>query len=435
MGQARAARRRYTIVGIDPGTKIGLAVIDLDGKLVKVFSAKNYPISAAIAWIISCGRPLIVASDVYPTPAMVRKIGSILAAHVHDLTKSLSTEEKIALAKGEGYEYKNAHERDALAACINTFNYYEKKFLNVQKKTPAGIDLEEVKALLVKGLSISAAINRLIRANEERKRRESTVTVPKVEVAASQAQEEKKGSEKSESNDKDKIKLRELLRIKDTKIEMLEELMKSRDASLKEKEREVRSLNRKLSSIRSATTREIRRAEEIRKRETVIERLREEVRAKTEENRGLMRIIEGLKVMKKRKVNGEKRIKTVPSFSHAAIMEIDEKYGLNKGDIIFFEDGSGGGASTAELLAKKGVIAVLYGKALSHCAANTLSELGIPGFSIDEIPLLSERGSEASDAGSYEERDFEIIDGYILNEKIEEWRRRKISRKRVILQR
>ncbi|MBA5942398.1 MAG: DUF460 domain-containing protein, partial [Methanophagales archaeon] len=288
MTRPHVAERRYTIVGIDPGTTIGLAIIDLDGKAVEVFSAKNYPISAAIAWIISCGRPLIVASDVHPTPAMVKKIGSIFAAHVHGLTKSLSTGAKIALAKSDGYEYKNAHERDALAACINTFKHYEKKFVRAQKKTPAGIDLEEVKALIVKGVSISAAINRLISAKEERKRIETTVT--KVEAAASYSQEEKKGSERSESKDR----LRELLKIKDRKIEMLEELMSERNASLKEKEREVRSLNRKLSSIRSAITRETKRAEEIRKRETVIERLKEEVRARAEENRVLKKIIEGL---------------------------------------------------------------------------------------------------------------------------------------------
>lgn len=112
----------------------------------------------------------------------------------------------------------------------------------------------------------------------------------------------------------------------------------------------------------------------------MIERLKEEVRARAEENRVLKKIIEGL----------------------------------------------------AELLAKKGVVAVLYGKALSHFAADMLSEFDIPAFFIDEIPLLSEGVVEG---GSGAERDFEVINGHILNEKIEEWRRKKINRKRVILQR
>jgi len=166
-------RRKHIIVGIDPGTTVGIAMIDINGKPVDVFSAKNYSISDAIAWIESHGTPLIVASDVTPTPAMVKKISSMFAAPGHELDESLSTEEKITLTKGEGYGYKNAHERDALAACVYALKRYKKKFTQVQKKTPPGVDVEEVKALVVKGVSISAAISRLTNAEEERRKAKS----------------------------------------------------------------------------------------------------------------------------------------------------------------------------------------------------------------------------------------------------------------------
>ncbi len=60
-------RRKYAFVGIDPGTTIGEAMIDLEGKPIEVFSSKNYSLSDAIEKIIACGKPLIVASDVIPT--------------------------------------------------------------------------------------------------------------------------------------------------------------------------------------------------------------------------------------------------------------------------------------------------------------------------------------------------------------------------------
>ncbi|MHC1600191.1 MAG: DUF460 domain-containing protein [Candidatus Methanospirareceae archaeon] len=404
------ARRKYTIVGIDPGTTMGIAIIDLNGKPVEVFSAKNYSISDAVARIISYGRPLLVVSDVTPTPALVKKIGSIFASPVHDLDESLSTEEKIALTKGEGYEYKNAHERDALAACVNAFRGYKKKFAQVQKKTPAGVNAEEVKALVVKGVSISAAINRLIGTGEERRK-----------VTEEERREEKKGSEEKES--KIILRLRGLLKDKGERIEMLEERATALKASLKEKDREIRRLKRKLDSMRLESAREIKKAEEIRKRDTEIERLREEVRAREGENTELRRIVEGLKG--KREVKGGKRIKVIPSFSRDAIVETDRKYGLNKGDIVFLEDGSGGGASTAELLAKKGVVAVLYDKELSHFAADTFSEFNVPTFSTDEIPLLLK---EEDDRG------FAFVDWHLLNERMEEWKGRR-KRGKVILQR
>jgi predicted RNase H-like nuclease (RuvC/YqgF family) len=404
------ARRKYTIVGIDPGTTIGIAIIDLNGKPVEVFSAKNYSISDAVARIISHGSPLIVASDVTPTPAMVKKIGSMFAAPGHDLDESLSTEEKIALTKGEGYEYKNAHERDALAACVNAFKHYKKKFAQVQKKTPAGVNAEEVKALVVKGVSISAAISRLINAEEERKK-----------VTEEERREEKKSNEEKES--KIILRLRGLLKGKDEKIELLEERTTTLKASLNEKEREVRSLKRKLGSMRSERTREIKRAEVIRKRDIEIERLIEEVRAIENENAELRRVIAGLKG--KREVKGGKKIKVIQSFSHDAILDMDRKYGLNKGDIVFLVDGSGGGASTAELLAKKGVAAVIYSKELSHFAADKFFEFGIPSFSTDEIPLLLK---EEEDEG-----DFAFVDRHLLNESIEEWNRERQSKKVILL--
>ncbi len=406
------ARRKHIIVGIDPGTTVGLAIIDLSGKPIEVFSAKNYSISDAIAWIESHGTPLIVASDVTPTPAMVKKISSMFAAPGHELDESLSTEEKIALTKGEGYEYRNAHERDALAACVYALKRYKKKFTQVQKKTPPGVDVEEVKALVVKGVSISAAIDRLISAQGEDKR--SATEEERRE------DQQKKGSEEKES--KIILRLRGLLKGKDERIELLEERTTALKASLNEKEREARSLKRKLDSMRSERTREIRRTEEIRKRDIAIERLVEEVRAIENENAELRRVIAGLKGT--REVKGGKRIKVIQSFSHDAILDVDRKYGLNKGDIVFLVDGSGGGASTAELLAKKGVTAVIYSKELSHFAADKFLEFGIPSFSTDEISLLLKEE---------EEGDFAFVDRHLLNERIEEWKKRERQRKKVIL--
>ena len=406
------AKRTYTIVGIDPGTTIGVAIIDLDGKPIEVFSSKNLSIADTITRIISRGKPLIVASDVTPTPSMVKKIGGLLSSFIHELDGSLSTEEKIALTKGEGYEYKNVHERDALAACIAAFKRYKKKFLQVQRKTPPGVNVEEVKALVVKGISISAAINGLISAHEKRMRE-----------IEEKRQEEKKEEEKRSgegSESKDLLRLRELMKEKDERIAMLEELTAILKASLEEREDEIRSLKHKLDSMRTESMKELKKAEEIRKRDVEIERLAEELSAKEKENAELQEIIEGLKG--RREVRGGKRIKRIPSFSQDAIVLMDRKYGLEKGDIVLLEDGSGGGAGTAELLASKGVAAILYGKELSHFAAAKFLECGIPTFSTDEIPVLSRD----------KDGDFAFVDQDVLNEKMEEWEKER-RRQKVLL--
>jgi predicted RNase H-like nuclease (RuvC/YqgF family) len=398
-------KRSYTIVGIDPGTTIGVAMLDLDGRPIDIFSSKNYSVSDAVARIISLGKPLIVASDVTPTPSMVKRISSIFSSLVPELDESLSLEEKIALTKGAGYKYKNAHERDALAACVNAFKRYKKKFSQVQKKTPAGVDVEEVKAQVVKGVSISAAIDRLISVEGENKG-----------VIKEERQEEKKSDDESENI----LRLRRIIKQKDEKIEMLEELTTALKAMDAEKELKIRGLNHKLESMRSERRREMAVIEEIRRRDNTIERLREELNDRDEKNAEQRRIIEELKG--KRGVKGGKRIKLIKSFCHDAILDAHWRYGLKKGDVVFLEDGSGGGASTAELLAKKGISAVIYGKELSHFATNTFLAFDIPTFSSDEIPLLLKE-----DNG-----DFAFVDQHLLYEKVKGWKAEK-KRKEVIL--
>jgi predicted RNase H-like nuclease (RuvC/YqgF family) len=92
MAYSSAKFRRYIIVGIDPGTTIGVAIIDLEGKTIEVFSSKNYSCSDVIERIIARGNPLIVASDVTPTPSTVKRISRIFSSPVHELDKSLATD-------------------------------------------------------------------------------------------------------------------------------------------------------------------------------------------------------------------------------------------------------------------------------------------------------------------------------------------------------
>ena len=71
-------------------------------------------------------------------------------------------------------------------------------------------------------------------------------------------------------------------------------------------------------------------------------------------------------------------------------------------------------------MAKKGVVALKYGKELSHFAADKFFEFDIPSFSTGEIPLLLNEGGVNG-----EEVDFAFVDQHLLNEKMEEWKRKR----------
>ncbi len=403
-------RHRYTIVGIDPGTTLGLAMLDLEGKPIEVFSSKNYSISDAIRRIISYGTPLIVASDVTPTPSMVKKISKVFSSHIHELSESLSTEEKIALTKGEGYEYRNVHERDALAACLYAFKRYKKKFAQVRKKTPPDVDVEEVKALVIKGVSISAAINSLVHSDSEE--------VGEHDVCGERGDEDEN---RINSTNSEILRLRGVIKAREREIEAMREYNAALRSELEAKEHEIQGLRTRMETIRSMSHRELEETEEIKRRDKEIKRLKNEIRAKEAENEDLRRIIEELKWGKE--INNGERIKVIKSFNRDVIQEVDKRYGFKRGEVVYLENGSGGGANTAELLARKGVSVVIYGKEMSHFAVEKFFEFGIPTFSTNEIPVMV-RG------------DFAFIDARMLNELVREWRSERGKRrdeKRIIL--
>jgi len=403
-------RHRYTIVGIDPGTTLGLAMLDLEGKPIEVFSSKNYSISDAIRRIISYGTPLIVASDVTPTPSMVKKISKVFSSHIHELSESLSTEEKIALTKGEGYEYRNVHERDALAACLYAFKRYKKKFAQVRKKTPPDVDVEEVKALVIKGVSISAAINSLVHSDSE--------DVGEHDVCGERGDEDEN---RINSTNSEILRLRGVIKAREREIEAMREYNAALRSELEAKEHEIQGLRTRMETIRSMSHRELEETEEIKRRDKEIKRLKDEIRAKEAENEDLRRIIEELKWGKE--INNGERIKVIKSFNRDVIQEVDKRYGFKRGEVVYLENGSGGGANTAELLARKGVSVVIYGKEMSHFAVEKFFEFGIPTFSTNEIPVMV-RG------------DFAFIDARMLNELVREWRSERGKRrdeKRIIL--
>ncbi|MHC1588276.1 MAG: DUF460 domain-containing protein, partial [Methermicoccaceae archaeon] len=153
----------HLIVGIDPGTTMGLAAIDLRGRLVGVVSERGLSQSGAIEWIRRAGTPTLIASDVLPVPHTVEKIAN--AFSVECTGEQLSVEDKRRLSLG--YNPSNDHERDAIAAAMAAFRRAKNKLAQVEKKAPTYSNLDYIKALVLKGESMDSAI--LTASRDERR--------------------------------------------------------------------------------------------------------------------------------------------------------------------------------------------------------------------------------------------------------------------------
>ena len=159
------------IIGLDPGTTIGYAVLDIRGKLLETDSSKQLNLSAVISRIIEIGKPLVVGCDVTPAPRFVEKFATKTGSKLIEPEEDMLVEEKNAIVKG--FETEDAHQKDALASALFAFKSV-KPLLDKTDKILEKLGKENlsnnVKELVIKNnISIRSAVLLLEKPAEEAK--------------------------------------------------------------------------------------------------------------------------------------------------------------------------------------------------------------------------------------------------------------------------
>jgi predicted RNase H-like nuclease (RuvC/YqgF family) len=357
--------RDYIIVGVDPGTTVGLAVLDLDGKPVSVRSSRVSSIPEIIEHISNVGRPVVIATDVVPPPSAVEKIKRAFNAVLFVPNERIPVDEKIRLAKPIGYN--NDHERDAIAAAVKAFNTYKNKFQQIDKKTPSHLDAKEVKALAIEGKPIDMALDMLTAPPKEHK----PAPKPAEAVDADTRLEE----------------LRLQLKKKDDQVSNLTSYMSELKRELKHLEWRVSSQDRTIDRLKNVGIGEARKNKEVTIRESEIGRLKKEVSELKKRNSEMQSNMDRLKHIRALEFRGDKSpVKIVESLSKDAIALCDKKFGIKAGDIIFARD-AGGGVEAASILIERGVKAVIKGTPMSHLAEEKFLQARMPVLSLEDVPL------------------------------------------------
>ncbi len=139
------------VVGVDPGTTVGLAIFNLEGKALFLGSKKNAGIDWVTTNILDMGDPVIVATDVNPVPKFVRKISSLFSAKLFYPKKDIPVSVKEELTKH--ISVKDNHQRDSAAAALYALKFYQPLFKKVDvEMRKRGLDVgDEIKSGLVLG--------------------------------------------------------------------------------------------------------------------------------------------------------------------------------------------------------------------------------------------------------------------------------------------
>jgi len=217
------------IIGVDPGTTLGYAILNDKGEFITSGSGKEFSMSELINNIISFGKPLIVGCDKNPPPWFAESLAVKLGAKLSFPRQDLLVSEKRELVKG--YDVKlNAHEVDALSSAVSALEKHRlffgkiERFLDENDKK----DFEEaVKLIMVRNehLPLEAALSMA-----ERKDKAKVFESPKQIV---------KETEKVVFNEKMLREMQEKIVLLEEESRMLKHLINEKDALIKKLSKRV----------------------------------------------------------------------------------------------------------------------------------------------------------------------------------------------------
>ncbi len=391
----KTRKRDYIIVGIDPGTTTAIAVLTLEGELRMLHSSRTISIPDVIEMIAEQGRPLIIASDVFPTPNAVEKIRRAFNAVSGSPDVILTAGDKIEFATP--YGYSNNHERDAIAAAASFYRKNKNKFEQIKKKIPHGMDADEVIAQVVRGKAVDAAILELTK--KETKAPEVT-QVPSIKYEES-------------------LHSRELIRKYEESIEEMKKYLDELKNELDTKDEELRKLGELIEKHRSEAYKQFKKEKIVLVRDKEIAHLRKRISENNKKISYLNERIHRLKHIRRLEISGRALpLKIISAFTKDSILKTQEEVGIKKDDIILLKDASGGGSITAKMLSDLGVRAIIICNDMSHAAEEELFNLGMPVLKAKDVNIQFDPAGELA-----------VINPDDIKNSIEEWNRRAEQRK------
>jgi predicted RNase H-like nuclease (RuvC/YqgF family) len=323
------------------------------------------------------GIPVMIASDVPQVPHFVEKIASTVNATIYTPRKPIPVAEKQELAReySDSIRVRNAHERDALTAAVFAYRSIQSKLQQIDRmirEEQLQIDRNHLKALVIKGTSINEA-----RATLERVDTEIPETIPEI-------QKEPEEELTQERYDALQAKYEQL---SDDNRLLLDDLEDSQRyiEYLRFRESE---LSDSLDIINQENFWKIKRDREVEKAKSALKKAQRESEKLKKQMKTLKSRLELLKGVKHLEMRGDMlAVKVIPQFTRESIDEYNKKVGLKPGDIVLFEDASGGGPQTAGILIEHEIRALVIDTPLSHLPRDELVKAVIPVIEAKDVEL------------------------------------------------
>ncbi len=161
-------RNELLVVGIDPGITTAYAVLDVDGRILKLKSSKELSLNRLLAEITAEGKVLVIGTDVKHIPGLIEKFSARVGAKVIMPQEDMKVGFKERIT--ESYKPRDDHQRDALAAALHAFREVQQtlqKVDEVLKQVGKEHLSAAVKVKVLQGSTIQNALDALEKPEDE----------------------------------------------------------------------------------------------------------------------------------------------------------------------------------------------------------------------------------------------------------------------------
>lgn len=370
------------IVGIDAGTTLGLALLDLRGKPILVDSYRGISRTETISVISSNGNPAVIAVDVQKPSQIAEYLAAKFNAEIFFFPTLISTSEKMALARDFASRYctrlpEDQHQSDALAAAVKALNFYKDKFQRIDariKQMGIHVSADRAKQLVIDGFSVAESIRFSLEQGKQK---------PKFSHPSTILQDKPNEME---------LLIRKKIRNQNFIISKIKRLCERKDHDTRTLADQNELLKARITEITTEHYLQIRTEYEYSK-------LKRELQHKKERIQRLIQELERSKPLARtesQEMKGDSEIlKIIPAFTENEIQRTAKTMGIWPGDVVLLRDASGGGKTTARQLIDRNIKAVLVSSKLSHLAFEELTGSGVPVIDVNNVPI------EWSDNGAY----------------------------------
>ena len=368
-GEEAVRERKSIIVGIDPGITVGIGAVDLNGRVVALYSERNMPVGAVFRFVSDIGHPIIVATDVSPAPDFVEKIARSFKAELFVPRESLRIEEKNELLRSLGIDAGDDHQRDALAAAYKAYLRIKPKLEHVDAKLrEAGLTgkAEEIKALVIQGYNLGEAMQRATVRERPKTEGEKPVERSSLDVGPYLK------------------RIRELER----QVELLE--MENRDlrGTIREQRETIGKLERRIADYDEEVRKQVLRERELEAKVKRIEVLEKELREAKAVIERLSRDLVQVKRMNVVEIRGSAvPLKVMDVLSWRELERLKRNIGIKQGDVLFVVNPAGAGRGIAEELVERKIRALITEKPLPEPVRKVLRRAHIPFFMAEELDV------------------------------------------------